>query len=510
MKKNYKKAIIAVMLLVSVILMPVEVLAVEGNMGFSGGISVEEPIEKNEYHYTEMCFLTGEPVKLTGTLTIKKTDKNDVVTSTYTYRASNAESNVTLNRVVIYITERQTKINGQITEATRLSRMPTEIINVGGQTYRLIKSNFTQSTITDPKAAINFQTGEFLEEKVYSIGANQSNDTVTVTTTGRTYAYDQFWSNTETQRLNVLVETEKHSGGKPEKWGGAVDMVISSATMHQIEYVENEPFQISFSGGYVQKKWTESTMDYTACFPEFDKNGNPTDVLKTYTGTESLSNPISLTRLMVPDIKHLNGHWAEEPISILFGLEILPGTGEDFKVDRYITRREFVYVLMNAIKDIPTDPDVRVSTVARRTSSKKQVDISPFNDIGAGDLYYEEVKSAYQKGITAGNGKGRFGPNDYVTKAEAIKMIVSALGLENLAAYPYTSTPFTDNDLIPAYARNAASVAYTLGIIEADYMGRFNPSSRLTGENLSVLIFDLIEYMGDELIKDYRDRMIDF
>ena len=50
-----------------------------------------------------------------------------------------------------------------------------------------------------------------------------------------------------------MVETEKHSGGKPEKWGGAVDMVISSATMHQIEYVENEPFQISFSGGYVQK-----------------------------------------------------------------------------------------------------------------------------------------------------------------------------------------------------------------------------------------------------------------
>ena len=56
-------------------------------------------------------------------------------------------------------------------------------------------------------------------------------------------------------------------------------------------------------------------------------------------------------------------------------------------------------------------------------------------------------------------------------------MIVSALGLENLAAYPYTSTPFTDNDLIPAYARNAASVAYTLGIIEADYMGRFNPQA---------------------------------
>ena len=410
-----------------------------------------------------------------------------------------------MNRVLIYTTERQTKINGQITEATRLSRRPTEVINIAGQTYRLTDSNYTQSMLTDPKAAINYLTGEFLEEKVYAIGNNQSNDNVTVTTTGRTYAYDQHWSNTEAQRLNILIETERYSGEKPVKWGGAIEMVVSKATMHQ-----NEPFQISFSGGYVQKKWTEATLDYTARLPEFDKDGDPTDVLKTYRGTESLSNPLSLTRLMVPDIKHLNGFWAEEPISILYGLEILPGTGEDFKVQRFITRREFVYVLMNAIKEIPSDPDVRVSTVARRTSSKKVVDISPFNDINPGDIYYDEIKLAYQKGITVGNGNGRFGPNDYVTRAEAIKMIVSALGLENLAAYPYTVTHFADNDLIPAYARNSASVAQTLGIIEADYLGRFNPANRLTGEDMAVLTFDLVEYMGQELIRDYRDRMIDF
>ena len=78
MKKGYIKTI-AALLLISIIIIPVDVLAVEGNMGFSAGISVEEPIEKNEYYYTEMCFLTGVPIKLTGTLNIKKTDKNDVV-----------------------------------------------------------------------------------------------------------------------------------------------------------------------------------------------------------------------------------------------------------------------------------------------------------------------------------------------------------------------------------------------------------------------------------------------
>lgn len=155
-----------------------------------------------------MCFLTGVPIKLTGTLTIKKTDKNDVVTSTYTYRLSNTEANATLNRVVIFTTTRETKANGQITESTRLSRLPTEVINVGGTTYRLIESGFTQSMITDPKAAINYHTGEFSERKVYAIGTGATRDTVTVTLSGRTYAYDQYWSSTETQRVNMMVEAD--------------------------------------------------------------------------------------------------------------------------------------------------------------------------------------------------------------------------------------------------------------------------------------------------------------
>lgn len=510
MKKcSYK--IFTVILTIIIAMTPLNALAVEGTMGFSGGISVVDPIEKSEYQYSEMCFITGVPVILTGTLTIKKTDKNDVVTATYTYKLSNTEADTTLNRVVIYTTTRETKVNGQITESTKLSRTPTEVINVSGKTYRLIDSGFTQSMITDPKAAINYHTGEFSERKVYAIGTDVTQDTVTVTQSGRTYAYDQHWSSTETQRINMVVETDIKSADPPVNWGGAAEIVVSSATLYQVDYAENEPTHISFNGGYVKKQWMESTLDYTARLPEFDKNGLPTDVLKTYKDTQSLGTQMELSRLMVPNIKHLNGYWAEEPISVLFGLEILPGNGENFNVGRYLTRREFVGILMNALKDIPIDPDVRTTTTnTRRTSSKKAPEISPFKDIEPGDLYYDEIKEAYQKGITSGNGNGNFGPNVYITNAEAIKMIVTALGLENLAPYPQAATPFTDNDSIPAYARNSASVAAILGIIEPDYMGRFNPSNRLTNENAANLIFDLINYMGNELIKDYRDRMIDF
>ena len=89
-------------------------------------------------------------------------------------------------------------------------------------------------------------------------------------------------------------------------------------------------------------------------------------------------------------------------------------------------------------------------------------------------------------------------------------MIVSALGLENLAPFPAASTPFTDNDIIPAYARNAVTVANTLGIVEPDQLGAFNPNKRLTNEDAAILIYDLITYMGDELIKDYRDRIMEY
>lgn len=503
--------ITASILLAVILLSPVTASAVEGSMGYEGGISVEDTIEKGKYLYSEMLFITGEPVLLTGELTIKKSDKNDIVTSTYTYKLENTDNNITMNRVVIYTTTRETKINGQIIETTKLSRVPTEVISIGGTTYRLNSASYTQSMITDPKAAINYHTGEFSEKKVYTTGTGSADpDTVTVTISGRTYAYDQYWSSTETQKLIITVESEKKSQDAPSKWGGSAEITVSSATQRQIDYIENEPYHISFNGGYVQKVWKGSTLDYNARFPEFDKNGLPTDYLKTYNDTHSLSTPIELSRLMVPDIKHLNGYWAEEPISILLGLEIIPGTGENYKTGRFITRREFVALLVNAIKEIPSDPDVRTTISARKTTSKKAPEISPFRDISPGDLYYEEIKTAYQKGITSGNGNGNFGPNLYITRAEAIKMIVSALGLENLAPFPAASTPFTDNDIIPAYARNAVTVANTLGIVEPDQLGAFNPNKRLTNEDAAILIYDLITYMGDELIKDYRDRIMEY
>lgn len=503
-----KRGIATILIVITLLAMtPVKLLAVEGSLGYEGGISTENLLKKDEYNYSEMCFITGKPILLTGTLTIKKSEKSGVITATYTYKLTNATQAASLTRVLIYETQKQTKANGQTTESTKLSKLPTEVITIGTTPYTLTDYNFSRSILSDPKPAIRFNAGEFTGKKVYYIGNERAN-TITVTLSGRLYAYEQYWSSTQTQKILYTIQADMKKAAKPYQWGGSAEVVVTNTGRQQIQYSENEPNQISFEGGYVRKTWAESTLDYTAKLPELDKTNMPTDILKTWHDRISLRTEPVLNRLMVPTIKQLSGHWAEESISVLFGLEVIPGTGANYKTTQYVTRREFTAILINALKNIPEDPNLKKPVTTTRTTKTQAV--SPFLDFKVGDLYYAQIKEAYDRGITLGAGASNFKPNDYITRTEAIKMVVTALGLENLAPLTGTQTPYLDNDSIPSYARNAATVAYQLGIFTGDERGNFGPTTKLTNEKVADLIYRLIGYMGDELVKDYWDRMLDF
>ena len=56
-----------------------------GDCGFEGGISSGYAEGQQTFEYGEVCFLTGKPIELKGTLTIKKSLRQGVIRSTYTY-----------------------------------------------------------------------------------------------------------------------------------------------------------------------------------------------------------------------------------------------------------------------------------------------------------------------------------------------------------------------------------------------------------------------------------------
>ncbi len=497
-----KKLSAAVICLCSVLLTNVGAYAYTGSMGYEGGISAADSYASSTYKYREACFLTGSPIILEGTMTVKKNVRQGKINTTYTYNLANEQQNATLTRVIVMDTITETKENGQTTETSTLTKAPTENIKVGDAIFALTDYQFSRSGINDPKPAVLYNVGEYQLKKTYSIYG--SSGTVTLDMTGTQYGFDQYWSSTKSATVNLIISASPE--GSPE-WGGQALVIASSTAKKGFRYVENQPWQISFEGGYVEQNWEESVLEYDASLPEFDKNGNATEVMKSYQQRLGLETEPVYTRLMVPDLKHLRGHWAEESAKILFSMEVIPGTGEKFNPAQYVKRSEYIAMVVRAIKDIPVDPDLVTRTVSTIRSKSSAAEVSPFSDVAPEDQFYAEIKAASVKGITLGTGQTKFTPDRTITTAEAVTILIRALGLEGLAP-TNAVTPFIDNDDIPAYARNATTVAYRIGLVRGDDRGYFKPQENLTWERAAAMVYRLIRYMGEDLVKDYQSQRL--
>lgn len=490
-------------------LLPSEANAREGDAGYEGGISSGESPGKTTYEYQEVCFISGEPIVLKGTLVITKQLKQSKIISTYKYSLKNTDKAATLTRILSFTTILTTKENNQIVEETSYSRTPSETIKIGSVSYILKTNDFTRSSLVDPKPAINYYAGNIWGKKVYQIGTTANGGTVTIETTGDFYGYDQYWGNVEVEVLNHNISCEKNNGGKVDKWGGNARVSLSSSVTQQLKYYKNQPDEISFDGGYVMTQYNNNILEYTSELPEFDAKGISTDkVIEKSDSLKIETFPVQ-KRLPSVDLSYLKGHWAENNIKLLFGLEIFAGNGRNFKPEQNITRAEFASAIVMAAREVPPDPALTSKLTSTR-STKKQTVVSPFDDVSVDNVYFNQIDSAYKRGLISGKGKNLFGPNDSLTIADAVNIFIRAVGLESLAPSPAPVTNFKDNDQIPASARNAAYVAEKIGLVLGDSKGNLNPNAKLTKAQAAVMLNRFITYMQDGIKKEYRDRIVNY
>ncbi|MCX7748641.1 MAG: S-layer homology domain-containing protein [Clostridia bacterium] len=496
---------------------PLRSYARQGDSGYEGGISSGEVPNKTQYDYQEVCFITGEPVLFKGTLSVKKSAKQDSVSSTYIYTLKNADKAATLTRTLSYTTKLADKDNKQTVEETALAGKAVESIKIGSTTYTLTNYDFTRSNLVDHKSAIDYFAGNTWGKKVYQIGASgggtANGGTVTVEITGNFYGYNQYWGTTEAQALTYIINSEKKNGDKTDKWGGTVDVNLSSNTEKQIKYVENLPDEISFKGGYVETQYNNSVLEYKSNLPEFDKNGTATDRMVETKNSMKLETFPVWKRLPVPHLEHLRGHWAEKDIKSLYSLEVLKGNDSIFKPEEYMTRAEYAKAIVNAAKEVPADPALASKTAAKRTAasnSAKKETAPTFKDVSTENLYYDNIEIAFKRGLINGVGNNLFEPDRALNVADAVTILVRALGLENLAPNPKPVTTFRDNDKIPLYARNAVFVAEKIGLIQGDDKGYLKPMDKLTKARAAALINRFIQYMRDGIRKDYKDGIVNY
>lgn len=514
---DIKKCLFATTICIIIVLVPSGgALAWSGNNGFEGGVSSGDVYDKKDLvnNYKEVVFIEGRPIVFSGILSITKKATETKITTTYSYKnLKNAEEEATITRGnVVVETTISKKDNGQITESSRLVTKPSEVIKIGSKTYTLSGYEFSRACITDPKPSLNYFSGVFSGIKTYAIGtgtvgggSSAGAGNIVVEFTGKFTGYDQYWGSCEVVKTDYLVKCTNANGESRDLWGGTAEVSTTSSTKRDVKYVGNDPYSISFSGGYVSVVSGTGVLEYNASFPEFSSDDIATDYKLNTSDSFKLELPLQYEGLPSHNLSQIRGHWCENDVRTLYALEIFKGNDWEFEPEKYMTRGEFASAVTLAAREVPVDPALLKNT--RTTATKKTAaaqEKAIFSDVPVGSRYFEAVDNAFKRNMISGVGGNLFEPEAPITVADAITIFIRALGLESLAPNPTAITSFRDNDEIPAWARNSVYVAERIGLIKGDDRGYIKPTSPLTKARAAAMLNRLVNYLRSDILNDYE------
>lgn len=118
-------------------------------------------------------------------------------------------------------------------------------------------------------------------------------------------------------------------------------------------------------------------------------------------------------------------------------------------------------------------------------SPKASSGVNPFTDVAAGSWYYDAVLWAVDKGITAGIGDGKFGPEQTVTRGQTVTFLYRYAGQP---ASANNGTPFVD---VPAGEFYTAAVQWAVnnGITAGTTATTFEPLSNCTRAQIVTFLY---------------------
>ncbi len=174
-------------------------------------------------------------------------------------------------------------------------------------------------------------------------------------------------------------------------------------------------------------------------------------------------------------LSDIYGHWAQDYITELVSLGIVEGYDDGtFLPNNPVNRAEFLKMVMGALAfDVPDS----VSETA-------------FTDVPADSWYAPYIQTAYEQGIVEGYDNGTFGPGSEINRAEAVKILLGAAGIEvhpDISLFPDVSI----DDWFGPYV----SMASSLGLIGGYDNGNFGPGDPMTRAQVCKVIVELLDQL---------------
>ena len=137
---------------------------------------------------------------------------------------------------------------------------------------------------------------------------------------------------------------------------------------------------------------------------------------KYYVKINSLTNSTYSVIWNPKNFKDVEGHWAKEVINDVGSRLVIDGVEENiFEPDKDISRGEYVETVVRSLG-------------LMCLGAGKDI----FNDVKTDSRYCDAVYIAYKYGIITGYGNGNFGPEDKITREQAMTMIANAMSITKL------------------------------------------------------------------------------
>ncbi len=177
--------------------------------------------------------------------------------------------------------------------------------------------------------------------------------------------------------------------------------------------------------------------------------------------------PEEVPAISFPDVKE--GDWYYDAVSFVCNEGLFNGTGNGFEPNGKMTRAMLV-------------------TVLYRLGGEQTAEASAFDDVKAGDWYFDAVNWAASKGIVKGVNEYAFAPNESVTREQLATILYRFAASKGEDTEGSDISTFADADTVSSYAIDAISFAVARGIVTGKGEGILAPRDTATRAEVATML----------------------
>lgn len=373
----------------------------------------------------------------------------------------------------------------KISRQTSADGSNTTTLDIDGQTIAGLKAedgavtlDMTGEVRNDEKVRINL-SADALKQL-----AENNTDLSIVTGKGDIYIpaelVTSFLGSGENFISITIAENIEDTGADGRVSTGVYDFTITAGDKPIREFASQLIVTIPLDGSKIRNAKRVIACVYDEASGSWQPVGGVTDELKgTVTfGTRHFSTYSAFEKEMHFD--DVTSSWAKEKVEILASRRLINGVSDTaFNPEGSITRAEFAAMLVRSL-------------YGKLSKSK-----GTFTDVAQGSWYSDTVETAYELGLVTGMGEDSFGPDINISREQ---LAVLAYRLyqykKNTGTVNSFNNTYADYKDISSYAKDAAGFAAKAGIMTGSG-GRFEPKRSATRQEAAVVLYRLLEYMGE-------------